>query len=262
MDLHLSRSNILLYWAGTPDQHCQTNRLYRRMRVGAASRELSRNNGERFLAPGYTCVPRADWLRRYHDTVLPKGAHFWYKGDDRSRWLGKISASTTEDKIYLVRFLDDPGPIELPLPPARYTASTGAVRGSWCLQVHIASAFPRGIQPNVDESRGAAVTSRLPSRHRSPIVLHFVWVMRFESSSLGCLWCFESLGLVMERSFPFFFPSCRTSCLASGQGSGKTPLSEAQDCRLFVYVQFRPADALLSPEPGGDQATLFARNVV
>ena len=30
MDLHLSRSHILRYWAGTPDQHRQTNRLYRR----------------------------------------------------------------------------------------------------------------------------------------------------------------------------------------------------------------------------------------
>ena len=30
MDLHLSRSHILRYWAGPPDQHRQTNRLYRR----------------------------------------------------------------------------------------------------------------------------------------------------------------------------------------------------------------------------------------
>ena len=82
MDLHLSRSHILRYWTGTPDQHRQTNRLYRRMRIGAEQRELSRNNGEHFLAPGYACVPRADWLRRHHDTILPKGSHFWYKGDD------------------------------------------------------------------------------------------------------------------------------------------------------------------------------------
>ena len=159
MDLHLSRSHILRYWAGTPDQHRQTNSLYRRVRIGAAQRELSRNNGERFLAPGYVCVPRADWLRRYHDTVLPKEAHFWCKGGDGLWWLGKISVSTTKDKVYLVRFLDDPGPIKLPLLLARYTTSTGAVRGSWCMQVHIASAFPRGIQRNLDESRGAAVAS-------------------------------------------------------------------------------------------------------
>ena len=59
----------------------------------------------------------------------------------------------------------------------------------------------------------------------------------------------------------FFFLSCRPPRSVPGQGSGKTPLSEAQGCRLFVIVQFRPADALLSPEPG-DQGTLFARNVV
>ena len=159
MDFHLSRSHFLCYWVGTPGPHRQTNRLYRRMRIGAAQRELSRNNGERFLAPGYACVPRADWLRRHHDTLIPKGAHFWYKGDDGLSWLGKISASTSEDNVYRVRFLDDPGPIKIPLPPAHYTTSTGAVRSSCCLQVHIASAFPRGIQRNVDESRGAAVAS-------------------------------------------------------------------------------------------------------
>ena len=116
MDLHLSRPHILRYWAGTPDQHRQTNRLYHRMRIGAAQRELSRNNGERLLAPGYACVTRADWLRRYHDTVPPKGAQFWDKGDDELWWLGKVSTSTTEDKVYLVRFVDDLGPIKLPLP--------------------------------------------------------------------------------------------------------------------------------------------------
>ena len=112
--------------------------------LGAAQRKLSRNHGERFLAPGCACVTRAEWLRRYRDTVLPKGAHSWYKGDDGLGWLGKISASTTEDGVYLVRFLDDPGPIKLPFSP-RYTTSTGAVRGSWCLQVHVASAFSRGV---------------------------------------------------------------------------------------------------------------------
>ena len=142
-----------------PDQHRQTNLLYRRMRIKAAQRELSRNNGERFLAPGYACAPRADWLRRYHDKVLPKGAHFWNKGDDGLWWLGKISASTTEDKVHLVRFLDDPGPIKVPIAPARYTTAAGDIRGSWCLQVHIASAFPQGIQRDVVKSRGTAVAS-------------------------------------------------------------------------------------------------------
>ena len=41
-----------------------------------------------------------------------------------------------------------------------------------------------------------------------------------------------------------------------------TPPSEAQDSRFFVVVQIRPSDALLSPEPGGEQGTLFTHNVV
>ena len=47
-----------------------------------------------------------------------------------------------------------------------------------------------------------------------------------------------------------------------GQSSGETPLYEARGCHFFVIVQFLPADAFLSPEPGGDQGTLFARQVV
>ena len=159
MDFKLFRHEILRYWAGTPNQHRQTNRLYRRMRIGAAQRELSRNNGERFLADGYGCVPSTEWLHRYSTTVHIDGAHFWFKDDDGLWWLGKISGSTTAKGVYLVHFLDDPWPIKLPLTPSRYTTSTGAVRGSSCLQVHLASAFARGFQRNVDEFRGAAVDS-------------------------------------------------------------------------------------------------------
>ena len=128
MNLHLSRSHILRYWAGTPDQHRQTNRLYRRMRIGAAQHELSRNNGERVSAPGYACFPRVECLRRSRDTALPKGAHVWYTGDDGLWWVGKISASMTEDEVYLVRCMDDPRPIKLFLPPARYTINVGRTR--------------------------------------------------------------------------------------------------------------------------------------
>ena len=100
------------------------------MRTGAAQRKLSRNHGERVLAPGDACAPRAEWLRCYRDTVLPRGAHFRYKGDDGLWWLGKISASTTEDGVYLARCLDDPGPIKLaPLfPGALHDVNGGGTR--------------------------------------------------------------------------------------------------------------------------------------
>ena len=127
MDAQLSRHKNLRYWAGTPNQQRLTNLLYRRMRIGATQREPSRSNDARFLAPGYGWLSRADWLRRCCNTVLPNGAHFWYKGGDGLWWLGKISATTRTDGVYLVRFLDGPGPIKLPLSPARYTTSMRAV---------------------------------------------------------------------------------------------------------------------------------------
>ena len=91
--------------------------------------------------------------------MLPIEARFWYKGDDGLWWLGKIRASTTENGVYLVRFLDDPGSINLPPSPARYTTSKGAIRGSWSLEVHLARVFARGIQRNVDDYRGTTVDS-------------------------------------------------------------------------------------------------------
>ena len=42
--------------------------------------------------------------------------------------VAKISARTATNGGYLVRFLDDPGPTKRPVPPARYTSTTGAAR--------------------------------------------------------------------------------------------------------------------------------------
>ena len=104
MDLQVFCHDILRYWVGAPNQHRQTNRLCRRMRIGAAQRELCRDNGERILAHGYGFVPRAEWLSRYSTTVLANEAHFWYEGDDGLWWLGKISASTTTKGVYWCAF--------------------------------------------------------------------------------------------------------------------------------------------------------------
>ena len=142
--------------------------------LGAVQRKVSHNLEERFLAPGYACAPHADWLSLYHDTVLPKGAHFWYKGEDWLWWLGKISASTTEDKVYLVRFFLRPGTNQTPSYPGPLHDFDGSRTSAWCLEVHIANVFPQGIQCNVDESRGEVVASLLSSRHRSSIVLHIL----------------------------------------------------------------------------------------
>ena len=79
LDLQHFRRHTLVYWSGKPTQHRQTNRLYRQMRIGAAHRELSRSQGQLFLAPGYTLAPRDLWLRNFSTPTLPSGAHVWYK---------------------------------------------------------------------------------------------------------------------------------------------------------------------------------------
>ena len=121
---------------------------------GGTAHDLPQQWGA-YAALGYAYVTPVEWTRRHHNTVLLKGSHVWYIGDDEFWWLGKISASTTEDEVKLVRFLDDPEPIKHPLPPPRYATLTRALQGFWVLKIHIARAFPRWIQPDVDVSRGA-----------------------------------------------------------------------------------------------------------
>ena len=65
----------------------------------------------------------------------------------------------------------------------------GAVRGSWCLQVHLASAFARGVQRNVDAFRGAAVDS---------------WFSRRRCTRFGGPACLNSGGFLMLLRFPSF----------------------------------------------------------
>ena len=170
LDLQHSRRHILLYWSGTPTQHRQANRLYRQMRIGAAQRELSRSQGQFFLAPGYSLVSRDLWLRHFSATILPSGAHVWYKARDGLWWLGKIAhrpPSTPSDPSpstsYIIRFLDDPGPIKIDLSPSRYSTARDAHYGSWCLQRHRTGNLARGVLRNSDASRGASTATAAPS---------------------------------------------------------------------------------------------------
>ena len=129
------------------------------MRIGAAHRELAWTRGEIFLAPGYSLVPHTLWLQRFSSTTPPAGAHLWYKARDGLWWLGKVAQRTSTDNYsansYIVRFLDDPGPITIDLLPSSYTTLRSAVHGSWCLQRHQAGGLARGVLRNADGPRGA-----------------------------------------------------------------------------------------------------------
>ena len=154
MDLQRSRQHVVQYWTGTLLQHQQENSLYRHMHVGAAQRELSRDQGARFLSPGCSLVTYQDWTRRFSTTVLPVLTHFWGKARDHHWWLGKMYAHPKTAAHYVVRFLDDPGPVKLKLFPSRYTTTSGAERDMLCLQTRQGRTLRQGILRNINESRG------------------------------------------------------------------------------------------------------------
>ena len=123
--------------------------------AGAAARELHRDKGLRFVADGYELVPTKQWDDKFRakDQSLPKGAYLWYKVSDYLWWLGQIhSINVLEADTYIVRFLDDPGPVQLKLRPDSYTTSPSAPRGSWCLQRSKSHGLRRGLQRNVDRT--------------------------------------------------------------------------------------------------------------
>ena len=80
----------------------------------------------------------------------------------------------------------------------------------------------------------------------------FFWVMRLGCFSLGFLWCFLHFCFSTPADPPGQCPA-RIWVITS--------LLEAQDCRSLGFDQFRPPDALLSPEPGGGKGNLSTHNV-
>ena len=147
------RRHILLYWAGSPLTHTAHNRRYRQMRKHSAQRELHRTQGLRFVHNGYTLVSFEQFDSTFSEGPLPKGAYFWYRADDHSWWLGKIAGIDTErSDVYIVRFLDDPGPARVTLRTDLYSTHPSAPPASWCLQTHRHSPLTRGVFRNVDNS--------------------------------------------------------------------------------------------------------------
>ena len=143
------------------------------------------------MAPGYACAPRAEWLRCYRNTVLPKGAHLWYKGGDGLWWLGKSvrvrrRMGYTWSDFWTIRGRSSS------LFPRR---ATRPQRGPY--EVLGACKFTRparslgGVQRNVDDSRGAAVISSLSRRRRAQQFYGFLGSPPWVTSGSFCVLGFE-----------------------------------------------------------------------
>ena len=197
-DLQHHRLHVLRYWSRTPSQRRQINRLHRQMRIGATHRELSRSRRDIFLASRYSLVARVLWLSHFSSSTLPAGAHLWCKALNGLWCLGRVAHRTSTDNSsansYIVRFLDDPGPIKINLLPSAYTTSRSAVQGSWHLQRHQTGGLASGVLWNADGacigadgtvtaplSVSPAASSQVPSVDgwRIFIILFFVFVFAF-----------------------------------------------------------------------------------
>ena len=128
MDLQLSRresSSMLMGWHSEPAPPNQppADRRMRTWRSTAGTFSGATANVSWRPATAASRTPIGlDTAQRH--AAPSNGAFFCYKGNDGLWWLphiGEISLSKTTDRVYLVRPLDDPGPIKLPLSPTRYT---------------------------------------------------------------------------------------------------------------------------------------------
>ena len=136
LDLQAFRHLILAYWAKGPDHHQPNTRQYQQLRINAAARELARAKGERYLPGSYRLVTADVYRARFLSAPLPIGASIWFHSFDGSWWLGKIKQPSDALGRYIVRFLDNPGPVILDLPDSAYDTALHAPCGSWCLQTH------------------------------------------------------------------------------------------------------------------------------
>ena len=136
LDLQAFRHLILAYWAKGPDHHQPNTRQYQQLRINAAARELARAKGERYLPGSYRLVTTDVYRARFLSAPLPIGASIWFHSFDGSWWLGKIKQPSDALGRYIVRFLDNPGPVLLDLPDSAYDTALHVPCGSWCLQTH------------------------------------------------------------------------------------------------------------------------------
>ena len=110
-----------------------TNNSCTLMRPRVRSPVLKANVTSRDLTASY---PLMFYCARFSAASLPIGASVWYHFFDGSWWLGKIKQPSDVRGRYVIRFLDNSGPVLIDLPDPAYNTALPAPCGSWCLKTH------------------------------------------------------------------------------------------------------------------------------
>ena len=71
LNLQAFRHKILAYWASIPDHRQPNTRQYQQLRINAASREIARAKGERYLPGAYRLVTADVYRTRFSAALLP-----------------------------------------------------------------------------------------------------------------------------------------------------------------------------------------------
>ena len=89
-------------------------------------REIARAKGERYFPGAYRFVTADVYRTRFATDPLPTGASVWYHSFDGSCWLGKIKQASDAPGRYIIRFVDNSGPVLIDLPPSAYKTALHA----------------------------------------------------------------------------------------------------------------------------------------
>lgn len=141
----------------------QTNRFYRTMRARTRRREnLAVRKGAPFPFPWLPVAPSQPMGGAISGShFLPIDACFWYKAQDASLWLGRNFLCYRDPKTLFFTwyvFVDDSGPIKIPLSDQAYATELETDIGSTSLQpaaqrqetFPLNTREPRGV--NIDPS--------------------------------------------------------------------------------------------------------------
>ena len=90
-------------------------------------------------------MTRKQYERVFSDRSKLRGAYFWFKSRDNLWWLGIIHTVGSANEPFVVRFLDEPGPVKILLRPELYSTDPSAERFSWCLQYRKSSGIASGV---------------------------------------------------------------------------------------------------------------------
>lgn len=143
------RRSVVLNWSASTTQRRQP-RTPSFVHWPRPPRASPRARGQRYLSAGYNCVSPVRYyyrcLSRFSPTIRrPQGPRLpVVAGEDREAFTERCT----------VRSLNDPGPIQLTLPPPKYATALVSVAGLWCLQMHEANQVARGVLRSANEAVG------------------------------------------------------------------------------------------------------------